>query len=186
MSNLSVEALLILTAILCVYFALKADRVSASEHMPLPMHLPMPLPMQMQLQQSQPIIVGGDDRYSIAPRPQRMWQAPLEGSSRVMALDSIATRGPPEQYQQMGVINDASGKVLPLYGRRVAARSDYFNYYTRTDTYNPVPLPVRFKKRDCQDNIGCQEIMSGDEVHISPTGETAKVTLYGFDGPRYQ
>jgi len=182
MSNLSVEALLILTAILCVYFALKADRVSAREELPTgQMTMQMPV-----MQQTQPIIVGGDDRYSIAPRPQRMWQAPLEGSSRVMALDSIATRGPPEAYQQMGVINDSSGKVLPLYGRRVAARSDYFNYYTRTDTYNPVPLPVRFKKRDCQDNIGCQEIMSGDEINISPTGESAKVTLYGFDGPRYQ
>jgi hypothetical protein len=185
MSNLSVEALLILTAILCVYFALKADRVSALEQVPSG-QMPVQMPVQMQLQQTQPIIVGGDDRYSIAPRPQRMWQAPLEGSSRVMELDSIATRGPPEQYQQMGVINDAAGKVLPLYGRRVAARSDYFNYYTRTDTYNPVPLPIRFKKRDCQDNVGCHEIMSGDEVHISPTGESAKVTLYGFDGPRYQ
>jgi hypothetical protein len=177
MSNLSVEALLILTAILCVYFALKADRQQSPALPYIPYMADPPSPT---------IIAGGDDRYSIAPRPQRMWQAPLEGSSRRTSLDSIATRGPPEEYQQMGIINDGSGKVLPLYGRRVAARSDYFNYYTRTDTYNPVPLPIRFKKRDCQDNVGCHEIMSGDEVNITPTGETAKVTLYGFDGPRYQ
>jgi hypothetical protein len=166
MSNLSVEAVLILTAILCAYLALKRPEY---EHEKVPVAPERP----------SIVYAGGDDRYSIAPRPQRQWQTPF-------ALSSIPTRGPPEDYQQMGVINDGSGKILPLYGRRVASRSDYFNYYTRTDTYNPVPLPVTFKKRDCQDSAGCQEVMSGDEIHISPTGETAKVTLYGFDGPRYQ
>lgn len=143
--------------------------------------------MSPQQNTSNPVVVrgGGDDRYSIAPRPQRLWDAPLEVPTRG-ALDSIATRGPPEEYQQMGIINSGDGKLLPLYGRRVAARSDYFNYYTRTDTYNPVAIPVSFKKRDCQDNIGCQEVMSGDEIIMKPTGESAKVTLYGFDGPRYQ
>jgi len=171
MSNLSVEVLLILTLIACVYITSQRG-----EKAPIVI-------MSPNSTNGGTIIRGGDDRYSIAPRPQRMWEAPLEQRN---GLDSIATRGPPEQYQQMGVINDSTGKILPLYGRRVAARSDYFNYYTRTDTYNPVQLPIRYNKRDCQDSIGCQEIMSGDSVNISPTGETAKVTLYGFDGPRYQ
>jgi hypothetical protein len=85
----------------------------------------------------------------------------------------------------MGVILGSDGKPLPLYGRRVAPRSDRFNYYTRTDTYNPVALPVTFKRKDCQDNLGCDEVFNGDSVKISPTGEEVKVTLYGFDGPRY-
>jgi hypothetical protein len=85
----------------------------------------------------------------------------------------------------MGVLDGGDGKVLPLYGRRVAPRSDFFNYYTRTDTYNPIPLPVTFQKRDCQDSNGCKEVFSGDEIVISPTGDSGKVTLYGFDGPRY-
>lgn len=123
---------------------------------------------------------GGDDRYTIAPRPQREWQ-PGGG-----VLDQIATRGPPERYQQMGILDGGDGKLLPLYGRRVAPRSDYFNYYTRTDTYNPVAVPVKFKKRDCQDNVGCHEVSNGDELDISLTGQKGKVTLYGFDGPRYE
>ena len=159
----------------------------------------------------QPIVVmanaprserGGDDRYSRAPRPQRFWdngpEYPVRGaldppsmyagrgnhnSSAVM--DPVPTRGAPEAYQQMGVITGADGKVLPLYGRRVAPRSDYFNYYTRTDTYNPVALPITFQRRDCQDNVGCQELMTGSEVRMNPTGEVGKVMLYGFDGPRY-
>jgi hypothetical protein len=126
----------------------------------------------------------GDDRYKMAPRPQRMWEAEPEIPIRG-ALDPIATRGAPESYQQMGVMVGSDGKPLPLYGRRVAPRSDRFNYYTRTDSYNPVALPVTFNKKDCQDNLGCDEVSNGDSVRISPTGETAKVTLYGFDGPRY-
>lgn len=128
---------------------------------------------------------GGDDRYSMAPRPQREWQTRHEVPVRG-ALEPIATRGPPERYQQMGILDGGNGKLLPLYGRRVAPRSDYFNYYTRTDTYNPVAVPVRFKRKDCQDNTGCQEISNGDDVDISLTGQKGKVTLYGFDGPRYE
>ena len=127
---------------------------------------------------------GGDDRYTMAPRPQRVWdngpEIPVRG-----ALDPLATRGAPEAYQQMGVILGGDGKPLPLYGRRTAPRSDRFNYYTRTDSYNPVALPLIFKKKDCQDNMGCDEVMSGDEVKINGVNEHGKVTLYGFDGPRY-
>ena len=129
---------------------------------------------------------GGDDRYTMAPRPQRQWETKYERRISDSVIDPIATRGPPETYQQMGVLKGGDGKILPLYGRRVAPRSDYFNYYTRTDTYNPVQLPITFKRKDCQDNAGCTEISSGDDIHIVPTGETAKVTLYGFDGPRYE
>jgi Family of unknown function (DUF5755) len=137
--------------------------------------------------QQAPIIIqqqSGDDRYTRAPRPQRVWDAPLEIPTRGV-LDSIPSRGPPESYQQMGVLTVDDGKVLPLYGRRVAPRSDFFNYYTRTDTYNPVALPIKVGKRDCQDSVGCSEVFNGDHVKMSATGEKAKVTLYGFDGPRY-
>lgn len=142
-------------------------------------------------QSTQPII-SGDDRYRRAPRPQRFWETEQEIPTRGALsptgsrfTEPVPTRGAPESYQQMGVILGSDGKPLPLYGRRVAPRSDRFNYYTRTDTYNPVALPVSFKKKDCQDNLGCDEVFNGDSVKISPTGEEVKVTLYGFDGPRY-
>jgi hypothetical protein len=123
-------------------------------------------------------------RYSRAPRPQRFWdngpEIPVRG-----ALDPVPTRGAPESYQQMGIVEAADGKLLPLYGRRTDPRSDRFNYYTRTDTYNPIALPIRYKNRDCQDNLGCDEMMNGDSVRLTPTGQEGKITLYGFDGPRY-
>jgi len=116
---------------------------------------------------------GGDDRYTMAPRPQRSLDLGPQ-------LVSIATRGSPDPYQQMGVITGSDGKVLPLYGRRTAPRSDRFQYYTRTDTYNPVALPVTFKKRDCQDQVGCEEVFDGDSIRMQGTGDEGKVKLYGF------
>ena len=126
-------------------------------------------------QQPQVIIVpsgggGGDDRYTRPPEPLRYDGIPLP---------SIRTRGEPDPYQQMGTFT-ADGKILPLYGRRTAPRSDRFNYYTRTDTYNPVQIPLHFKRRDCQDMVGCEQIFSADEGTIPATGESAKVSLYGF------
>lgn len=139
---------------------------------------------------------GGDDRYTRSPEPQRFWNngpeipprgglIPPDGGIFLERAINIPTQGFPESYQSMGLLKQHDGKVLPLYGRRVASRADRFNYYTRTDTYNPVPLPIQFKRKDCQDVVGCQELFDGDSVRITPTGEEATATLYRFDGPMY-
>jgi hypothetical protein len=130
---------------------------------------------------------GGDDRYTRAPRPQRFWENGPEFPPRGgrFPLFQVRTQGLPEAYQSMGILRTDQGKLLPLYGRRVASRSDRFNYYTRTDTYNPIPLPIHFQRKDCQDDIGCHEVFDGDTVQVNPTGETAVATLYRFDGPTY-
>lgn len=130
---------------------------------------------------------GEDSRYTRAPKPLRNWlnpvEIPIEGS--ISNIPVMATRGLPESYQAMGVIQTSSGELLPLYGRRVASRSDRFNYYTRTDTNNPLPLPIRYKKRDCQDDIGCDELFDNETIQIIPTNQTGKVNIYRFNGPTY-
>lgn len=132
---------------------------------------------------------GGDDRYTRAPKPERQWMARPDLSTvwnaPTATLPAIATRGIPESYQSMGVITMDNGEVLPLYGRRTASRSDRFQYYTRTDTYNPVQLPLRYKNRDCQDDVGCDELMDGETVKMAATGKEGKATLYRFSGPTY-
>lgn len=155
----------------------------------------LPQPVQpAQPAQQQPLAItiaaaaGGDDRYTRAPKPERNWIAPpdLDAVRATYGnLPAVATRGVPEQYQSMGVINLGDGKLLPLYGRRTAYRSDRFQYYTRTDSYNPVQIPVSVKGRSCQDDNGCEELMDGDSVKVVPLNKTGPVNIYRFNGPTY-
>ena len=144
--------------------------------------------VQRIIQPEEPVIVqGGDDRYTRAPKPERHWVTEPDlptGAEIYGKLPRVPTRGIPETYQSMGIITMGDGKILPLYGRRTASRSDRFQYYTRTDTYNPVQLPIRVKRRDCQDDVGCDELYNDDEVNIASMGK-GKTTIYRFDGPAY-
>jgi hypothetical protein len=166
-----------------VSYILQSKRIEA--------HYPRESPKETTIVMPPPA-AGGDDRYTRSPEPQRFWnngpEIPPRGAiippGGAIAIN-IPTQGFPENYQSMGLLKQPDGKVLPLYGRRVASRADRFNYYTRTDTYNPVPLPIQFKRKDCQDVVGCQELFDGDTVRITPTGEEATATLYRFDGPMY-
>jgi hypothetical protein len=133
-------------------------------------------------------IKGGDSRYDMAPQPLRDWMAPPEFPPRggIASIPiNIPTQGLPESFQSVGVVN-VDDKILPLYGRRTAGGGgDRWNYYTRTDTYNPVPIPVRFQKRDCMDDVGCQEILSGDEIKVEVMNKEGKTKMYRYDGPKY-
>jgi hypothetical protein len=141
-------------------------------------------------QQSAPatsIIPVGESRYDRAPQPLRDWMMPPEFPPRGGLASipiNIPTQGLPESFQTVGLIN-ADGAVWPLYGRRTMGSSDRWNYYTRTDTFNPVPIPIRFQKRDCMGDIGCQEILSGDDVKIEVLHKEGKAKMYRFDGPKY-
>jgi len=132
---------------------------------------------------------GGDDRFTRAPKPERNWVDTVDMSavwnSGTPTLPAIPTRGVPVSYQSMGIIKMGDGQILPLYGRRTASRSDRFQYYTRTDTYNPVQLPVEYRRRNCQDDVGCEELYDRDTVKVSGTGEIGDVTIYRFSGPTY-
>lgn len=133
------------------------------------------------------VIPVGESRYDRAPQPLRDWMSPPEFPPRGGLASipiNIPTQGLPESFQSVGLIN-VEGAVWPLYGRRTAGSSDRWNYYTRTDTFNPVPIPVRYQRRDCMDDIGCQEIMSGDDIKIEVLQKEGKAKMYRFDGPKY-
>ena len=131
---------------------------------------------------------GGDDRYTRAPEPLRLWQTGPDLRGAMIPPGAIPvnvpTRGLPQAYQQMGMIK-AGDQILPLYGRQTAYRTDRYNYYTRTDTYNPVQVPIRYEKRDCMDGIGCEELLGGENVRISGLNKDGNVEVYKFDGPTY-
>lgn len=120
---------------------------------------------------------GGDSRYDRAPQPLRDFQD-------IRLPINIPTQGLPDDFQSVGIVH-VGEQILPLYGRRTLRGSDRWNYYTRTDTYNPVPLPVQFQKRNCMDDVGCQEILSGETVHVRALHKQGTAEIYHFGGPKY-
>jgi hypothetical protein len=131
---------------------------------------------------------GGDDRYTRSPEPLRYWRNGPDLRGGMIPPGAIPvnvpTRGLPEAFQQMGLIKSGE-QILPLYGRQTAYRTDRYNYYTRTDTYNPVQVPIRYERRDCMDSIGCEELIGGENIQISGLGKQGSVEVYKFDGPTY-
>jgi len=86
---------------------------------------------------------------------------------------NVSSRGEPGPYQQMGVLysdDEPERKVLPLYGRQTYPGSQAWNYYTKSDGYDPVQLSIRQKNRDCLDLVGCPELDTGDKVPIPEMG----------------
>jgi len=130
-----------------------------------------------------------DSRFARSPEPLRDWMAPLEYPPRggIASIPiNIPTQGLPESFQSIGNLSVGDGKVLPLYGRRTyGGSSDRWNYYSRTDTYNPVPVPLRNRGRDCMGDIGCPEVYSGDRMEVEGTGQHGTVRIFRIDGPRY-
>jgi len=103
---------------------------------------------------------------------------------------NIPTRGYASNYQQVGVVTSETNqgsKILPLYGRQQWKGSNRWNFYTSTDQYNSLKLPVYSKKRDCQDQVGCDELYDGDEIVIPQYGENNKfkVSMYKLDTIEY-
>ena len=129
-----------------------------------------------------------DNRFNQAPEPLRVWQTGPDLRGALIPPGAIpinvTTRGLPQAFQQSGIIKIGE-QILPLYGRQSAYRSDRYNYYTRTDSYNPVQLPVRYQRRDCMDDIGCDELLGGESIKIAGLGKEGYVEVYKYDGPKY-
>lgn len=177
MSNTLLLGTLGVLAILCVLATLYKQT-----NVVVRMDSPHPLPASVL-----PVVVPGstvNSRFEPAPEPLRDWMGPPELPPR--GTIGLRTRGNPEAFQTIGNLSVGGGKMLPLYGRRsINGSSDRWNYYTRTNEYNPVPLPLRHKNRDCMDDIGCPEVFSGDSIHVDGTGEHGLVRLFNMNGPRY-
>ena len=94
-------------------------------------------------------------------------------------------RGQPSQFQQMGVLvaavdGDKEPILLPLFGRKLSSR-DRWEYYCASDKFHMMRLPVVVGSRDCQEDVGCDEIFNGQQVMVPDYGTkpfTARIYKY--------
>ena len=111
---------------------------------------------------------------------------------------NIPSRGPFQAYQQVGILskeeiadperipgNNTDTSVLPLFGRPTYSGSNRWNYYTTSDKFQAVKLPINIDKRKCTDDLGCDELRDGDMVTIPSYNGRFRVEIYDFDKPRY-
>jgi hypothetical protein len=156
-----------------------------------PRELAQPQQTIIQMPEQRPPIVsvgvGVDGKYAKPPQPLRDWMSmpelPPRGGIATIPIN-IPTKGLPESFQAIGIIK-TQNDVLPLYGRRTAGSTDRWNYYTRTNSYNPVPIPIQSGKKDCMNDIGCNELFSGDNILVEELHGQGTVKIYNYDGPKY-
>ena len=100
---------------------------------------------------------------------------------------NIPTRGPTPDIQQIGILTSSdNNNILALYGRPTFRGSSKWMYYTATDKFQSIKVPVHNKNRDCTQDLGCDEIYENDEINVPSYGNTSfKATIYSLDAPRY-
>lgn len=111
---------------------------------------------------------------------------------------NIPSRGPFQTYQQVGILskdeiadpakipgNNNDSNILPLFGRPTYSGSNRWNYYTTSDKFQSVKLPINIDGRKCTDDLGCDELREGDMVTIPSYNGRFRVEIYDFDKPRY-
>jgi hypothetical protein len=144
--------------------------------------------------------VVSDQMYAIQRNQERLVNPllPPERSYPYMPMRvgmpiNISTRGPSSGFQQMGILVesnvDPSGmkekKLLPIYGEETYPGSNQYRYYTNTDGFQSVKLPIQSGREDCMDERGCKELYDGDNVQVGGYDKGYRVQMYKIDRPRY-
>ena len=90
---------------------------------------------------------------------------------------NIKTRGPPEEYDMVGFLqdHDDSNKLQQLYGRRTYPNSNQWNYFVKSDQYHQIPIPVSIGGQNCTDERGCKELNDKDSLNILNKEHTATI-----------
>ena len=119
-----------------------------------------------------------------------MLQPPLRrspGTSRLGLMPiNIETRGETPEMQQVGILRSKTNdKVLALYGRPTYRGSSKWIYYTGTDKYHSIKLPVEKNNKNCTAEYGCDELFDDDEVQVKGYDGPFQTNIYQLDAPRY-
>ena len=70
-------------------------------------------------------------------------------------------------------------------GRPLLTNRSKNQYYTMSDKFNAVKLPISKGGRSCTNEYGCNELYNGDSVYVEGYQDAFKVTIYENSGPNY-
>ena len=75
--------------------------------------------------------------------------------------------------------------ILPLFGMPTHNGSNKWIYYTTSDKFNQVKLPITNKNKVCNSDYGCEELYENDIVSVPAYNGNFKVVKYEYDKPKY-
>jgi hypothetical protein len=119
-----------------------------------------------------------DERYFMQ-RQVPMGAIPINIPTNIGAVDT--------QYRQLGIMTatNSKGKIVPLMGRPLFTNRDKWQYYTSSDQYNSMRLPISRNGKSCTNEYGCDKLCTGDNVYVEGINEAYRVTLYDNDTIKY-
>ena len=100
---------------------------------------------------------------------------------------NIRTRGFDDTYRQVGLLTRVNGKetMLPLMGRPLHTNRNKWQFYTMSDKFNSLKLPISRNGRSCTNEYGCDDLNNGDTIYVEGYNDAFKVTIYDNNQPRY-
>jgi len=114
-----------------------------------------------------------DDRYFVGSGGS----VPINISTNMGAVDT--------EYRQVGILTPVKGpnKILSLMGRPLFTNRDKWQFYTMAE--NNIKLPVSKNGRSGTSEQGCDNVYSGDLLHVEGYNEPYKVTMYDNNVMKY-
>jgi hypothetical protein len=79
-------------------------------------------------------------------------------------IDQHGNTSAPVTFDQKGYVVLQSGSIIPFYGKQSITRKHKWYYYVIMDGIK-IPV-VGEKKRNCMDELGCEELFDGDIISI--------------------
>jgi hypothetical protein len=105
---------------------------------------------------------------------------------------NVPTRSVDTTYRQVGILTRSTGganggqeTILPLIGRPLFTNRDKWQFYTLSDKNNAIKLPVNVNGKSGTNEYGCNNVSSGDTVHVEGYNDAFRVTAYDSASLRY-
>ena len=85
---------------------------------------------------------------------------------------------PNAPFRQVGYLSNESNVPIALMGKPLYTNRDKWQYYSMSDQYNSIKLPLLVKGKTAMNEYGCNKLDSGDDVGVDGMKDKYKVTLY--------
>ncbi len=130
-----------------------------------------------------------DDRFMTGGALDIRGTVPIFNRAVSQVPINVSTQGTDDsEFRQVGILTRKNSKeemILPLMGRPLFSRRDKWNFYTLNDKNNMIKLPVRVRGQSGTSEYGCDNVTSGDTVHVEGYNDAFKVTSYDNNVMRY-